>query len=144
MLFLRILLGLTAVGVFGEDRIRWARPRAELAADARLQPIWIPVELMPAVIVRRRRTRLLRILLCLRLFEHRHKVTAKSAIASKNSVGALLGGQRRYGECAGFGRLLGNFVYTSGPQRTPQRDCEDQRHHDADCDERGGPPAVAV
>src|SRR5690606_3755448 len=66
------VLGVGAVvGALDEDRVRRARPGAQLAADALLQAVRVAVELVAAVVARLRRHLLERVLLGDRGPEHR-------------------------------------------------------------------------
>ena len=61
------------------DRVRGARPRAQLAADALLQPVGVPVELVAAVVPRLGRHLLERVLLGDRRPEHVRERDAEPA-----------------------------------------------------------------
>src|SRR5262245_13843256 len=66
-----VALGFGVVGALDIDRVRRACPRAQLAADTLLQPVRMPVELVPAVESRRYLLLLLRVVLGVLLPEHR-------------------------------------------------------------------------
>src|SRR3954447_7190142 len=68
-----VALGLGVVAALDVDGVRRARPRAELAADALLQAVRVPVEDMPAVVARLRRVEVERVLLGVDLLEHRRE-----------------------------------------------------------------------
>ena len=66
-------LGVVVVRTLDVDRVGRAGPGAQLAADALLQPVRVPVELVPPVEARRGRPLDLGVLLGLQLAEHRRE-----------------------------------------------------------------------
>src|SRR4029079_6582836 len=70
------LLGVVAA--LDVDGVGRAGPGAQLAADALLQPVRVPVELVAAVVARRGRREVLRVLLGDHLLEHRREGDAEA------------------------------------------------------------------
>src|SRR5262249_29255908 len=66
----RVPLALGVVGALDVDGVRRAGPGAQLAADALLQPVRVPVEHVPSVVARRGRVEVERVLLRVDLLEH--------------------------------------------------------------------------
>src|SRR5699024_12111822 len=73
----RVALLLGVVGALHVDRVRRARPRAQFAADAFLEPVRVAVELVPAVEAGRGGHLLLRVLLGVGLPEHAQEGNAE-------------------------------------------------------------------
>jgi hypothetical protein len=73
------------------ERVGRARPRAELAADALLEAVRVPVKHMPAVVARRYRNRHERVLLGVDLLEHRAEGQPEAPRESAQRAGWLFG-----------------------------------------------------
>ena len=84
---------LRVVGTLDVDGVRWAGPGAQLAADALLQPVRVPVEHVAAVVTRCRRPLLLGVLLGDDFLEHRlegHAETGDGSDEVLQSAGTLV------------------------------------------------------